>query len=128
MPCGATVTISLRFTCEIYLLSNQNITTRNVMYPICTPSKNKKYNYVIFFIFGRGNKIRTCDLYVPNVALYQTELCPEIVLILQQQSQFVKVFIFLRVSKPTMRLSRQIQKNYLTQHQHRVFALYLEPS
>gem|GEM_PF-6702261 len=26
---------------------------------------------------GRSNKIRTCDLYVPNVALYQTELCSE---------------------------------------------------
>lgn len=26
---------------------------------------------------GRGDRIRTCDLYVPNVALYQTELHPE---------------------------------------------------
>src|SRR5688500_15078444 len=25
---------------------------------------------------GRGDRIRTCDLYVPNVALYQTELHP----------------------------------------------------
>src|SRR5690606_37315390 len=27
--------------------------------------------------FGRGDRIRTCDLYVPNVALYQTELHPD---------------------------------------------------
>ena len=26
---------------------------------------------------GRGDRIRTCDLYVPNVALYQTELHPD---------------------------------------------------
>ena len=26
-----------------------------------------------FFDFGRDDKIRTCDFYVPNVALYQTE-------------------------------------------------------
>ena len=25
---------------------------------------------------GRGDRIRTCDLYVPNVALYQAELHP----------------------------------------------------
>ena len=28
-------------------------------------------------IIGRGDRIRTCDLYVPNVALYQTELHPD---------------------------------------------------
>ena len=27
---------------------------------------------------GRGDRIRTCDIYVPNVALYQSELHPEI--------------------------------------------------
>ena len=26
---------------------------------------------------GRGDRIRTCDFYVPNVALYQAELHPE---------------------------------------------------
>ena len=26
------------------------------------------------FISGRSDKVRTCDLYVPNVALYQAEL------------------------------------------------------
>jgi hypothetical protein len=26
---------------------------------------------------GRGDRIRTYDLYVPNVALYQTELHPD---------------------------------------------------
>ena len=26
---------------------------------------------------GRGDRIRTCDIYVPNVALYQSELHPE---------------------------------------------------
>jgi hypothetical protein len=25
---------------------------------------------------GRGDRIRTCDIYVPNVALYQSELRP----------------------------------------------------
>ena len=29
---------------------------------------------------GRGNRIRTCGLYVPNVALYQTELCLDFVI------------------------------------------------
>jgi hypothetical protein len=28
-------------------------------------------------IIGRGDRIRTYDLYVPNVALYQTELHPD---------------------------------------------------
>ncbi len=28
--------------------------------------------------FGRDSRIRTYDLYVPNVALYQTELYPEL--------------------------------------------------
>jgi hypothetical protein len=27
-------------------------------------------------INGRGDRIRTCDIYVPNVALYQSELHP----------------------------------------------------
>ena len=27
---------------------------------------------------GRGDRIRTCDLYVPNVALYQAKLRPDI--------------------------------------------------
>ena len=27
-------------------------------------------------ISGRGDRIRTCDIYVPNVALYQSELHP----------------------------------------------------
>ena len=26
---------------------------------------------------GRGDRIRTCDLYVPNVALYQAKLRPD---------------------------------------------------
>src|ERR1700733_2130796 len=28
------------------------------------------------FEIGRGDRIRTCDIYVPNVALYQSELHP----------------------------------------------------
>ena len=32
------------------------------------------------YFFGRGDKIRTCGLYVPNVALYQTE--PHLVIFL----------------------------------------------
>ena len=31
----------------------------------------------LFVILGRGDRIRTCDFYVPNVALYQTELHPD---------------------------------------------------
>jgi len=27
---------------------------------------------------GRGDRIRTCDLYVPNVALYQAKLRPDL--------------------------------------------------
>src|SRR5690606_37675709 len=30
-----------------------------------------------FANFGRGDRMRTCDLYVPNVALYQAELHPD---------------------------------------------------
>src|ERR1700738_1715987 len=30
-----------------------------------------------FLESGRGDRIRTCDIYVPNVALYQSELHPE---------------------------------------------------
>ena len=29
-------------------------------------------------MIGRGDRIRTCDFYVPNVALYQAELHPEV--------------------------------------------------
>ncbi len=28
------------------------------------------------WFYGRGDRIRTCDIYVPNVALYQSELHP----------------------------------------------------
>src|SRR5690606_32128096 len=28
-------------------------------------------------LIGRGDRIRTCDFYVPNVALYQAELHPD---------------------------------------------------
>ena len=31
---------------------------------------------LISCICGRGDRIRTCDIYVPNVALYQSELHP----------------------------------------------------
>ena len=34
-----------------------------------SPQRNAKY--------GRGDRIRTCDLLVPNQTLYQTELRPE---------------------------------------------------
>jgi hypothetical protein len=35
--------------------------------------KSSKYTREIS---GRGDRIRTCDIYVPNVALYQSELHP----------------------------------------------------
>jgi hypothetical protein len=34
------------------------------------------FRALILRIFGRGDRIRTCDFYVPNVALYQAELHP----------------------------------------------------
>ena len=39
--------------------------------------KTKAHREAGFGFFGRGDRIRTCDLYVPNVALYQTELHPD---------------------------------------------------
>ena len=33
--------------------------------------------FALHRLIGRGDRIRTCDLYVPNVALYQTELHPD---------------------------------------------------
>ena len=33
---------------------------------------------VFFKDYGRGDKIRTCDSYVPNVVLYQAELRPDL--------------------------------------------------
>ena len=35
--------------------------------------KQKEDGKAILFLFGRDDRIRTCDFYVPNVALYQTE-------------------------------------------------------
>ena len=42
-------------------------------------SEQKKPALRRAFLFddGRGDRIRTCDFYVPNVALYQAELHPE---------------------------------------------------
>lgn len=37
---------------------------------------------VMFIFSGRGSRIRTCDLTVPNRALYQAEPCPDISMIL----------------------------------------------
>jgi hypothetical protein len=39
---------------------------------------------------GRGDRIRTCDLYVPNVALYQTELHPDIAAEHSRDSAFTR--------------------------------------
>ena len=39
--------------------------------------KDYAFQAVAFTASGRGDRIRTYDLYVPNVALYQTELHPE---------------------------------------------------
>ena len=38
-----------------------------------TLRKNQRGANAPPLIFGRGDKIRTCDFYVPNVALYQAE-------------------------------------------------------
>ena len=35
--------------------------------------QKKNRGYCLCSFFGRGDKIRTCDFYVPNVALYQAE-------------------------------------------------------
>ncbi len=40
---------------------------------LCRNKKEKASEIAFRSFFGRGDKIRTCDLYVPNVALYQTE-------------------------------------------------------
>ncbi len=43
-----------------------------------TPTKKADLAGVFFAKnIGWGDRIRTCDLYVPNVALYQTELHPD---------------------------------------------------
>ena len=36
-------------------------------------AKKKGFEIALKADFGRGDKIRTCDFYVPNVALYQAE-------------------------------------------------------
>src|SRR3970040_2879604 len=45
------------------------------------PSQQKTGTWPVFDgtieTVGRGDRIRTCDLYVPNVALYQAELHPD---------------------------------------------------
>ena len=41
-------------------------------------------------VSGRGERIRTSGLHVPNVALYQTEPHPEIVLIVGSQGRCVR--------------------------------------
>ena len=41
----------------------------------------------VFLFYGRGDKIRTCDPYVPNVVLYQTE--PHLVQLLYYSTDFV---------------------------------------
>ena len=33
---------------------------------------------LINYLYGRGDRIRTCDFYTPSVALYQAELRPDI--------------------------------------------------
>ena len=44
---------------------------------ISQPPATKNRREAGFWSSGRGDRIRTCDLYVPNVALYQTELHPD---------------------------------------------------
>ena len=39
-----------------------------------SPASESMRGYVFM---NRGNRIRTCDLLVPNQALYQAELCPD---------------------------------------------------
>ena len=41
----------------------------------------------VFLFYGRGDKIRTCGPYVPNVVLYQTE--PHLVQLLYYSTDFV---------------------------------------
>ena len=47
------------------------------------PEIRKPFNVLAEGLFSkksRGNRIRTCGLLVPNQALYQAELCPDIFL------------------------------------------------
>ena len=39
-------------------------------------NKKGRPKAALIVVLGRGDRIRTCDFYVPNVALYQAELHP----------------------------------------------------
>src|SRR6185503_11990371 len=43
---------------------------------VVTNGPFKSFWHENVLLFGRGDRIRTCDIYVPNVALYQSELHP----------------------------------------------------
>ena len=80
--------------------------------------------------FGRGNKIRTCDLYVPNVALYQTELCPESNPILHFVFDFSMRFLHLQTFYAHLCPLEQKRPyclfyQYKTKHYHAMF--YIQP-
>ena len=51
--------------------------TARVSNPLADRRNTKGMATAIPFVFGRDDRIRTCDFYVPNVALYQTEPHPE---------------------------------------------------
>lgn len=61
--------------------------------------KHKKCFLISFFFFSRDDKIRTCDLYVPNVARYQLRHIPsflrvQIYLFFRKNIEVYHVFFF----------------------------------
>ena len=66
MCCGHPKTWSAR------LDSNQRVPSR-----ASAPNGVTNQPSLLTDLFGQGNRVRTCDLIVPNDALYQTELYPE---------------------------------------------------
>ena len=55
-----------------YLLDLRRRSYRKIFYTFFLSGKQKRLKKN-FSLLSRSDKIRTCDLYVPNVALYQTE-------------------------------------------------------
>ena len=55
---------------------------------------NKKIRQIDGFFYGRGDEIRTHDLFVPNEALYQAEPHPVFYCLLYQTEKMYRVKIY----------------------------------
>ena len=64
-----------RRMCWLYSRGATGAATRNP--DTKNPGSASYQDSCVFLRIGRGDRIRTYDLYVPNVALYQTELHPD---------------------------------------------------